>query len=992
MDLNPIVLRKLILVVFVWCITGGVQAQPISSIRYSMEDGLPSNTIYYSLEDSKGYLWFSTDAGVAKFDGIEFEVFDQSDGLTSNDVFQMLEDRIGRIWFATFDGRPCFYFDGIIYSEENCKWLAGIKTNDFIRFLEEDSQGNIWFGGNRGKVFQVDPSNRVVEWHVDNIIYGALCLKGGNNYFFDWQGQLFQPDLQGSYALVKTTSDVPNIQAVFGTNGTFSMLPDPKNGQMLLYYLFDERVASLEVSTNQPKFNVIEKLHGKSMIGHGELSDGSLLLTYDGGASILEFNPSDSTYTIKPIVELPGQLVSHVMEVGGDLWVSTLGGGVYYLLSSEFVSIQISSRFPEVVDLFFDAEGHLFFSGENHVFGVWDGISSHLQTSAQDRVRYRGKFQMENEEGIWLTSLKRIFIVQPNLDYREVKAGCVQLEEIGGRMYYMDLKLFLIMDFPAEISQPIRLNNYSNELHCKGIRFAGFELLGDSAAYVIESGKLKYLDFQVPNEMNPVVVEGVDADLKGLSGYKSNDSTHWTWVFSESHFSGFSNDDIPYNVASEIPIPKYSINQILPYQDSLIFVSTSAGLAIFNWNYSSGEVLFYRIFTQVDGLPSSVVNKVLVNNDTLFIATANGLSLVPLQQLNKGLLDEAPIPYIKEVIVDGVKSMPYEDIEVRSGDNSVLIRHTGIHYPSLGNVTFRYRINDGDWNIMTSQSVHFIDLPAGSYTYQVQARSSFGVWDNRPAQLSFLVVRPFYLRGWFLGIVVLGIGLIILGLVRNRIKQVKHRAILDRKASEMELKALKAQMNPHFIFNVLGSIQRYMLANNAQLANEYLTKFSRLTRMVLNHSDKLLVSLNDEIQALRYYIELEQLRLSHRFSFSIEVAPTLNANHIEIPPLFIQVFVENAVWHGLSPLAGGGKLEIVFEDHGDLMKVIVRDNGIGRKSAMERNPRSGESKGSQITMDKLATLNDTIYKGKASIKMVDLYDAHGNAAGTEVQIWLPFNT
>ena len=119
------------------------------------------------------------------------------------------------------------------------------------------------------------------------------------------------------------------------------------------------------------------------------------------------------------------------------------------------------------------------------------------------------------------------------------------------------------------------------------------------------------------------------------------------------------------------------------------------------------------------------------------------------------------------------------------------------------------------------------------------------------------------------------------------------------------------------------------------------------------------------------------------------MSPSFNANRVEIPPLFIQVFVENAVWHGLSPLTGAGKLEIMFEDHGDLMKVIVRDNGIGRKSAMERNPRSGESKGSQITMDKLAMLNETIYRGQARIEVIDLVDQNGTSNGTEIHLWLP---
>ena len=304
-------------------------------------------------------------------------------------------------------------------------------------------------------------------------------------------------------------------------------------------------------------------------------------------------------------------------------------------------------------------------------------------------------------------------------------------------------------------------------------------------------------------------------------------------------------------------------------------------------------------------------------------------------------------------------------------------------------MTFRYRINDGEWNVINSQTVHFIDLPAGNYRYEVQASTALGEWSMDVASVAFVVTKPFYNTLWF----VLLVGGVVLGsassVIWMRFRQVTQRAAHDRKASEMELRALKAQMNPHFIFNVLGSIQRYVLANNSKLANEYLTKFSRLTRMVLNHSDKLLVSLSDELQAIQYYIELEQLRLSHRFSYTIEVDPAINVDRVEIPPLFIQVFVENAVWHGLSPLPGQGKLQLVFDVHGELMKVIIRDNGIGRKMAMDRNPRHGESRGSQITMDKLVMLNDTIYQGRARIAILDLVDQVGVAIGTEVQFVFP---
>lgn len=214
----------------------------------------------------------------------------------------------------------------------------------------------------------------------------------------------------------------------------------------------------------------------------------------------------------------------------------------------------------------------------------------------------------------------------------------------------------------------------------------------------------------------------------------------------------------------------------------------------------------------------------------------------------------------------------------------------------------------------------------------------------------------------------------------------KHEAELRQQASELEMQALRAQMNPHFIFNCLSSINRFILKNESEAASDYLTRFSRLIRLVLSNSKRPLVFLEDELEMLRLYIEMERLRFKNSFDFNIIFKNEIDTSAIPIPPLLLQPFVENAIWHGLMNKDGHGQLDIAFAYDDSILTCTIIDNGVGRIKAEELKSKKdvkGKSMGLQITAERLAKLNkqnkqDTFFTVK------DLYDDDGHAAGTEV--------
>jgi LytS/YehU family sensor histidine kinase len=212
---------------------------------------------------------------------------------------------------------------------------------------------------------------------------------------------------------------------------------------------------------------------------------------------------------------------------------------------------------------------------------------------------------------------------------------------------------------------------------------------------------------------------------------------------------------------------------------------------------------------------------------------------------------------------------------------------------------------------------------------------------------------------------------------------------MNKRISESELKALRAQMNPHFMFNAINSIQNFVLKNDSRSAQKYLTKFARLIRSVLENSKHDLVWLNKEVEALELYVELEALRASFCFDYEIVIEDSLNAENLFIPPMIIQPYIENAILHGIMPLSERrGKLDIKFLKNGSVLKCIIDDNGIGRKKAKEikeRKQLSHQSMGMAVTQDRIDILNEQNNNLLTKVAVIDKV-INGSAIGTTVEI------
>lgn len=340
--------------------------------------------------------------------------------------------------------------------------------------------------------------------------------------------------------------------------------------------------------------------------------------------------------------------------------------------------------------------------------------------------------------------------------------------------------------------------------------------------------------------------------------------------------------------------------------------------------------------------------------------------------------------------------------------DSVFLSHRqnffSFEFSSIGfnlssDIKYYYKLEgfDEDWQDGAKRRfASYTNVPGGDYLFQVKAVNNEGLSVDKPFTVYLHISTVWWKTWWFwslTGFVLLGIGIKAynyrIGQVR---KEERLKTEFERKLADVELSALRAQMNPHFIFNSLNSIEYYILNNEPEKASDYLNRFSRLIRLILQNSKSTVVPLKDDLEALRLYLEMESMRFDNLFEYEVKVEKDLDLERNQVPPMLLQPYVENAIWHGLMQKEGEkGRLNLLLRRENGQLLCIIEDNGIGREAAQRLRSKSGaerKSFGMKITGDRLALLNK-ISKANASVKVFDMKDSSGVPSGTRVELLIP---
>ena len=360
------------------------------------------------------------------------------------------------------------------------------------------------------------------------------------------------------------------------------------------------------------------------------------------------------------------------------------------------------------------------------------------------------------------------------------------------------------------------------------------------------------------------------------------------------------------------------------------------------------------------------------------------------EQLNKNHIP--PLCRIDSVFINDQIYDQRNEVRLSYDKNNIRILTSLTTYKNSRR-EFLYHLTgyDNSWHYSTTGDIQYTNLPHGNYTIYIYGLNNDKIKSKAPATFTFTVKRPFWLTWWFIffELLISVIGTYcILKFWKNKIeKRELEKTLINQRMAEFKMTALRAQMNPHFLFNAIGSIQHYIMKNEPELSYDYLSKFSLLIRNILNNSKEEYISLSQEINTLKLYIELEQIRFQYPFQFILEIDEAIDMEMF-IPTMLIQPYVENSIWHGLMPKQSGGKLELLLKKVNNSLLVVIRDNGMGRKDT--DSSRKHISKGMSITEQRIQTLENTSSK-KFIIAIIDLKDEQGNPIGTEVNLTIPLD-
>lgn len=425
------------------------------------------------------------------------------------------------------------------------------------------------------------------------------------------------------------------------------------------------------------------------------------------------------------------------------------------------------------------------------------------------------------------------------------------------------------------------------------------------------------------------------------------------------------------------------------------------------WLIEDGMLQSYDLLTQKicnysfnDGLPRAEIRGIEIYQGKVYLATTEGLVVFD-ESLNTQN-NTAPNIAITSIKANDNELGITNNFSLEATQNNVDIFFSILSYRGEGNISIRYNINNGTWLPM-QQDARVLSLSAlspGTYTIQLHATNEDGVSTQQPLLFTFTIATPWYKRWYVLGIVIGVLLLLMYQYFKRRINLIeKNNALvaeklqLEQEVHKSVLASIKSQMNPHFLFNALNTIQAYIYTNDKENASIYLGKFSDLTRSILDMSNKERIPLSEEVRALRLYLDLEKLRFEDTLNYEIKIDEDIDENWIHIPSMLIQPYLENAIKHGLLHKKNERKVTIEFQKQDHKLCVIIDDNGVGRKRAAELNILKNKQQhaGFALTANqkRLDILNyDT--KRQIVMNITDKIDEFGNPTGTRVTILIPF--
>jgi len=978
-------LRKISILFFILLFKFSNTVFSQSIINYTVADGLPFETIFSCLEDQYGYMWFSSSRGVARYDGEDWMYLSSEDGLSDNDVLNMFEDTNGKIWFITFNGELSYYFNGKVFNSTDHPLFKFNRINNGISSILEDSKQVKWLNPINNNFSSID------EYQFKTYKFQNE-LQQIRGFIYEIKNEIYLFSRRKLYKLVDDTF-IDNSDFLVSKN-VRSHHYDRYNNSLI--YLTDKGILKINPTGKSEVLIPLAHLPDWKTIGDLFLTKDNRLCvsTINNGVFIYkEYNNSDfSNYHILNDVS-----ISNCEEgQNGNLWFSSINRGVFFvplnynpnhlLTKEERLAINKINSFK------IDEDGTLWIGSDN-------GFLYRKKDDTFVKINLNNVFKKSdivyNQVNDILIEEDKLFIITHNGLLYIPKDNIHQVTLIPNNLglSYSPKKIFKDSNGIITISHSMGIYQLTFVNHdYKLVKLPYIPHSRNFSHSVAEDGSIWHVNRKWIHRRTKENTENYPLNKYGITQRVSdlellNDSTVVCTTNGEGVFI-ISNDKLISKLTKSSGLSSNSPSRIKIIEDQIWICSNNGLDKIVFANNKVDEIINY---SQITGFQNNNINDFYVDQDKVLIG--NNTNIKILNEDGFSQLFPPPKVYINNATARGVK-IPSENVNIKK-HNTIIFDCSVVNFNNQNDILYEYKLVglNNNWEPTRMKYFEFTSLESGSYTFKFRAKRQNSDW-SKPAVFAFVIDTPFWAKPFVFIMYVAILIAFILGVILSISKKKHDKKLVEVEQNyqikSLEQRALQAMMNPHFIFNVLNSIQFYLTSNNSTKAQLNLTRFAKLIRKNLEINQEKFISIEEEIEYLELYLALEKLRFDESFQYKIRVDKLIDETEVNIPTMLIQPFIENAIWHGIMPQGGVGEITIDFKQNVKNLIITVFDNGVGYDITKANKRSTHKSLGLKMTRERLFLMQN-IYNQEFSMSLIKVDNKNPSLSGTKVTIKIPLN-
>ena len=957
-------------------------AQQLKYTAFTVRDGLPSNNVYRCIEDNSGFLWVATDAGIARFDGKRFQVFTTMQGLPDNDVLEVIKENSGRLWVNCFKQNPA-YFDEVKNRFINSKEDSSLKLPEGTHLMSSYvlKEGGVLYVNENGTfVFR---NKKIIAYHGSIRSNLVFCEnKDGTQLKF---GQLFDFKLNTLQNKVYRTRGDEVIDSIV-LHVSRDLVPSTlkiavDEGKLYTFYPSRKICLVYDNFKTQPMgFSQDSIFTPEPFSNFGFTTNYLFVLGYSGKMYVFDKN------TLKLKMTISGNYLPNSIFIDSkeNLWVSTFDKGLLLFKKTLIGAMEIPYDFKNTIFLSVarKPDGAILagnsFGEIVETYGKTGKVYRLPEQKKEFRIRKilfsQNKTFTFSEGGIYV-NYKRKLDNPPKILFYPAKTAINYNDSIA--IFGLMGGLIKLNTITEKVS---RLGNNFKRITAITRTVDGFIYFGSTDG-LYKYDYAKNLNTSLA-QSNPLLSQRITALCT------TTDSLLWL----ATHSNGvviIKNDKVLFQLNEKNGIISNYILSISAAQAGKVWIGTGQGISLLTYKLVADDVIYsIQNLSVIDGLTNNSMNEMLYQNDSIYAATGNGISVIPANISIPTF--NIPVALIR-ISVNQRDTALSAYYKLRYDQQNIQMQFAGIelsgHFKNL-----QYSLDEnGKWTNLDENTLT-VQLNSGNHIVQVRAVDVNGNISDKILKIRFDIATPFWNAIWFWAAIAIILQSIIIYLINLRQKKRKEAKLAKKIAgvqiASLEQQAFTSLMNPHFMFNALNSIQHYINVQDRQNANRYLSDFASLIRKNFEAAQQSFIPLEQEIENLKIYLRLEQMRFNERFSYQIKIEENLDTEDWMIPTMILQPLLENALLHGIFPSALEGELLIDLKLEDSNLLIIITDNGIGVENSMALKEISGhKSRGMELIKKRIAALSH-FGSQVMSISMSPAFESEKNP-GNKITLFMP---